>query len=79
MRAAVVERADDPLAVAGHDQRTQPEPGGDVIVYRGKLAFMGQIDPGAAEDVSHLGIEDRGVGVEQLMNAVFLNQFVPVE
>ncbi len=78
MGTAVVERTDDPVAVARHDQRTQAEFGGDVVVNIGNLAFVRQVDPGAAEDMSHLGVEDRSIRVEQMMDAVFLDQFVPV-
>ena len=79
MAAAVVERTNNPVAVARHDQRTQAELGGDVIIDIGNLAFVGEIDPGAAKDVAHLGVEDRRVGIEPLMNAIFLNQVVEIE
>ena len=39
---------------------------------------MGKIDPSAAEDVPHLGVEDRGICVQRLVHAVFLNQVVPI-
>ena len=42
------------------------------------LAFVREIDPGAAEDMRHLRVEDRRVGVDQPMHAVFLHQLVPV-
>src|SRR4029077_5425525 len=40
--------------------------------------FVGQIGPGAAENVGHLGFEDRRVGVDQAMGAVVLDQIIPV-
>src|SRR5262249_18439027 len=54
------------------------ELGGDVIVVLRDLTFVAEINPYRAEDMRHLGSEDRRVGVDQPVNAVFLNEFVPV-
>ena len=59
MRAAIVERANVPSLVTRDDQRAQAELAGDEIVGVRNLALMRQIDPGAAEDMRHLGVEDR--------------------
>ena len=53
------------LRVAQHDDRAQAELGGDEIVVVRDLAFMRQIDPGRAEDMRHLGGEDRRIGVDR--------------
>ena len=39
---------------------------------------MRQIDPRAAENVPHLGVENRRVGVDKAVNAVFLDKLIPV-
>ena len=39
---------------------------------------MAEIDPHRAEDVGHLGLEDRRVGIDQPMDAILLHQLVPV-
>src|ERR1700751_5675593 len=78
VRTSIVEGADHTLIVSRHDQRAQTELCRDVIVVVRDLAFMGKIDPRAAEDVLHLGIEDCGIRVQRLMHAVFLNQVVPI-
>ena len=76
--AAVEQRADFALRVAQQDDRAQAEPRGDEVVVLGDLALVAEIDPDRAEDVGHLGREDRRVGVDQAMDAVLLDQLVPV-
>ena len=78
MGAAVVERADFAVGVAHDDERPQAHAPGDEIVDVRDLAFVRQIGPGAAEDVRHLGFENRRVGVDQPVRAVLLDQIVPV-
>ncbi len=39
---------------------------------------MAEIDPDRAEDIGHLGLEDCGVGVDQAVDAILLDEFVPV-
>ena len=78
MGAAVVERADFSLAVAHDDERTQTQAPGDEIVHVGDFAFVREIGPGAAEDVRHLGFEDRRIGVDQPVRAILLDQIIPV-
>lgn len=58
MSAAIVERADHTIGVTGDDERAQAELGGDEIVDIGNVTFMGEIDPGTAEYVRHLGVKD---------------------
>ena len=78
MGAAIVERADFAVAVAHDDQRTQAQAAGDEVVLVRDFAFVREIRPGAAEDLRHLGFEDRRIGVDQPMRAVLLDQIVPV-
>ena len=67
-----------PLRIAQQDDRPQAEPHGDVIVVLGDLALVAEIDPDRAEDVGHLGLEDRRIGVDQPMDAILLHELVPV-
>ncbi len=78
MGAAVIERADFPLGVAHDDQRTQSQAPGDKIVDVGDFAFVREIGPRAAEDLRHLGFEDRRIGVDQPVRAILLDQILPV-
>ncbi len=39
---------------------------------------MAEIDPDRAEDVGQLRLEDRRIGVDQPMDAVLLDQSVPI-
>ena len=78
MGAAIVERADFSGAVAQDNERAQAHAPGDEVVVVRNFAFVRQIGPGAAEDVGHLGLEDRRIGVDQPMRAVLLHQMVPV-
>ncbi len=78
MGAAIVQRADLAFGVAHDDQRPQAEPAGDEIVDVGDLALVRQIGPGAAENVGHLGFENRRIGVDQAMRFVLLDQIIPI-
>ena len=78
MGAAIVERADFSLAVAHDDERTQAQASGDEVVLARDFAFVRDIGPRAAEDVGHLGFEDRGIGIDQPVRAIFLHQMIPV-
>ena len=78
MGAAVEQRADFSVGIAQQDDRPQAELGGDVIVVVRDLAVVAEIDPDRAPDVGQLRLEDRRVGVDQAVDAVLLDQFVPV-
>ena len=78
MRAAIVQRADFALGVAHDDERTQAKPPRDEVVDVRNLAFVRQIGPGPAEDMRHLGFENRRVGVDQAVRLVLLHQIIPV-
>ncbi len=78
MSAAIVERADHTIGVTGDDERAQAELGGDEIVDIGNVTFMGEIDPGTAEYVRHLGVKDSRVGINEPVNAVLLREVIPV-
>jgi len=64
VRAAVEQRAQLAVQVPQHDDRAQPQPRGDEIVVLGDLALVREIDPHRAEDVRHLRLEDRWIGVD---------------
>ena len=72
--AAVEQGVQAAVLVAGDDQGPQPHVRRQEIVGVGHLALVGQINPGAAEHLGHLGIEDRGVGVDGAMDPVGLDQ-----
>jgi hypothetical protein len=76
--AAIEQRADFSLRVPQQDDRAQPQPHGDVVVVLRDLALVPEIDPYRAEDIGHLGLEDRRVGIDQPVDAIFLDEFVPV-
>ena len=78
MGAAVEQRADLAVRVAQQDDRAQAQPRRDVVVVVRDLALVAEIDPDRAEDVGHLGLEDRRIGVDQPMDAILLHQLVPV-
>src|SRR5260370_17073875 len=78
MRATIEQRTDPAKRVAQQNDRPQPEPDSDVVVIRRDLTLVAEIDPHCAEDVRHLQIEDGGVGVDQPMDAVLLDELVPV-
>ena len=78
MGAAVEQRADFSLRVPQQDDRAQAKPRGDVIIVIRNLALVSEIDPHRAEDVHHLGLEDRGIGVDQPVDAVLLHEVVPI-
>src|ERR1700691_2299864 len=65
MGAAIIKRADLSLSVADEDQGTQSQISGDKIIDVGDFAFVREIGPRAAENVRHLGFEDRRIGVDQ--------------
>ena len=39
---------------------------------------MSEIDPGTSKDMVHFGIEDCGIGIDQAVNAIFVNKLIPV-
>ena len=77
MAASVEQGMDLAVAVAGEDDGTQPETAGAEVVRLGDLGLVAQIDPGRAEDLAHLHLEDGGIGVETAMNSILLDEFVP--
>ena len=42
------------------------------------LALMGEIDPGAAENISHFGIKYGRADIKLGVNTIFLNKEIPV-
>ncbi|MNF92995.1 hypothetical protein D3C84_756550 [compost metagenome] len=78
MAAGVDEGVEHTVLVARDEDRLAPHGGGVEIVDVGDLAFVGQIQPVAFEDVFHLQIEQPGVGehlalaaIEALLGIVF--------
>ena len=78
MGAAVVQRADFSVAVAHDNERAQAHAPGDEVVVVRDFAFVREIGPGAAEDVGHLGFENGGIGIDQAMGAVLLDEIIPI-
>jgi hypothetical protein len=50
----------------------------EVVARRLDLRFVPAVDPGALEDLLHLGVEDRGVGVDTAVDAVGFDQGLQV-
>ncbi|MNE01666.1 hypothetical protein D3C80_941130 [compost metagenome] len=78
MAAGVDKGVEHTVLVARDEDRLAPHGGGVEIVDVGDLAFVGQIQPVAFEDVFHLQIEQPGVGehlalaaIEALLGIVF--------
>src|SRR6202035_5030850 len=76
--AAVEQRANLSARIPQQDDRAQAQPHRDVVVVLRDLALVPEIDPDRAEDVGHLGLEDRGIGVDQAVDAVLPDKLVPV-
>jgi hypothetical protein len=60
--AGVDQRIQIAIAVAGEHDRLAAHVHRQVVAVVRQLALVGQIDPVALEDVSHLELEDVGVG-----------------
>ncbi|MNK97101.1 hypothetical protein D3C87_1174170 [compost metagenome] len=78
MTAGVDEGVEHTVLVARDEDRLAPHGGGVEIVDVGDLAFVGQVEPVALEDVFHLQVEQPGVGehlafaaIEALLGIVF--------
>ncbi len=78
MGAAVEQRADFPVGIAQQNDRAQAELGGDEIVVVRDLAVVAEIDPDRAADIRQFRLEDRRIGVDQPMDAILLDQIIPV-
>lgn len=60
--AGIEEGIELPVLVARDEDRLAPHGQGEEVVLFGDLAFMGQVDPVALEDVLHLQVEQARVG-----------------
>src|SRR3984893_17388856 len=78
MRAAIKRRADLAVRVPQQEERPQAQPAGDVVAVARDLALVAEIDPDRAEDVRHLRGEDGWIGVNHPMDAILLDELVPV-
>ncbi|MNX45027.1 hypothetical protein D3C86_755290 [compost metagenome] len=58
VRADVVERPQDAVAVAQHDDALADDLARDVVVGRGQFAAVGHADPGVGEDLFLFVVED---------------------
>src|SRR5205823_12341338 len=74
VRAAVEEGAQLAAGIAQHDERTQAELRGEVIVRLRNLALVREVAPDAAEDVRHLEAEEHRIGIDRPMDAIFVDQ-----
>lgn len=70
MGAAVVEDVEPAIATARHHHIGPAEPGADEIPRFRELAFVGDVEPSAAENPPHFEIKDRRIGVEAAMDAI---------
>lgn len=68
--AGVDEGVELAVAVARDDDRLAADLGGQVVVDSGNLAFVGEIDPVALEDVLHLQFEQAWIGEHLPLAAV---------
>src|SRR5690606_16339820 len=62
MAAGIDEGVELAILVAGDEDRLPAHLGGVVVVLLGNLAFVGEVDPVALEDVLHLQFEQALVG-----------------
>src|ERR1700730_8572615 len=76
--ATVEQGADLAVRVTPQDDRPQTEPDRDEIIIVWDLALVPDIDPHGAKDVSHLQVEYGGVSIDQAMDAILLDELVPV-
>jgi hypothetical protein len=72
MGALIVQNIDFAVGIAGHDQRLVTDLGAKIIAGVSCLTLVADVDPGDAEDVSHLEFENIGIGVQAAMNAGWL-------
>ena len=68
--AGVDHRVELAVLAARDDHRLAAYGGGEVVVDRGNLALVREIDPVAFEDVLHLQLEKRGIGEDVAAAAV---------
>lgn len=70
VRAAVVQDVHAAVAGAHHQHVLVAQARGVIVARLGHLAFVADVDPGAAVDALHLQFEDRRVGVQGAVHAV---------
>ncbi len=75
---AIEQSTDLAVRVPQQNERPHPQPHGDVVVVGRNLALVAEIDPNRAEDVGHLQTKDGRVGVDQAVDAILLDELIPV-
>ena len=70
MAAAIMDDIDFAIAMATQDYRTAADCSSDIITCIGNFAVMANKHPGTTENVLHLQIKYRWIGVNRAMNAV---------
>jgi hypothetical protein len=73
VRAAVDQDADLAAVLPDHDDRFPAHARGEVVAGGFHLALVAQDQPGAAEDMGHLQVENRRVRVHGPVHAVGLH------
>jgi len=76
--AAVEQQVDLAVLVAAHDDRLRADRLHDVVVRLGDLADVPDEDPGRVPDAVQLGLVDGRVRIEGAVDAVVLDQGIPV-
>ncbi len=62
------------VLMPGHHHRLPADAGGEIIPRFFYLAVMADIDPGPVPDTLHLQVEDFGIGIDFLMDAILPDQ-----
>src|SRR5262249_31316145 len=78
MATSIIERANLAGIIANHNKRPQSKPCGYEIIGIRNLAFVREIDPSPAEDVCHLGVKDRLIGINKPVNSILLHQLIEI-
>ena len=79
VRAPVQQGVNPAVAVAGDEDRSPADADLPEVAAGRHLALVEQEHPGAAEQVLHLQVEDRGVGVQPPVHPAGLDQAVEVD
>ena len=74
MGAAVEQHLHRTITMAHHDDRLAAEIGGDEVAGIGRLAFVADEQPGAAENARHFQVEQVRVGVNAPVHAARLDE-----
>ena len=79
MRAAVVEHAHRAVGMAHHDHRLAADLHRPVVADIRHLALVPDIGPHLVEDVLHLELENRRIGIDAAVNAIGLHRLGDIQ